>query len=60
MKCLNEYQLEQIFSGEKGIKVMLWKKHLKTCPICLAKYKEIKDNLEFSKSVKWDYRGESK
>ncbi|EDM25772.1 hypothetical protein LNTAR_15187 [Lentisphaera araneosa HTCC2155] len=58
MKCLNEYQLEKIITDEKGLKILLWKKHLKNCSSCLARLKEINDNIDFSKSVKWMHRGE--
>lgn len=60
MKCLNEFQLEKIISGETGIKVLLWKKHLNDCPKCLLKHKEIKANLDFSQSIQWDHRGDKK
>ena len=59
MKCLNEFQLEQIISGKLGVKPMIWKKHLNNCPVCIAKLNEVKDNLNFSKSIKWEQRGRS-
>ncbi len=53
MKCLSEYQLEQVLNNKKSLKVLLWNQHLKSCVNCQKRLEDIEKNLNFAKSVNW-------